>query len=327
MKKLRGVLAVIGGLLCLWYLTSQIRAHWADFAALDWGLATIAALVFAALLQAASFAFDAWYWTRLLKEFGVPADGRRGVSIFGISQFAKYLPGNVAQHLGRVGLAREAGWQTARVTLSLVVENGFALGTAALVAGASVAMPVADNVWSKQRLAGVVFLILAAWLVGTLTLQRLLARPPAKLRRLLGLEQDPEQGIKLRTRFLAGYCLVHLSGYAVMGCAFALLLRAMGDAWPARAWLLPAAVTVSWLAGFLVPGVPAGLGVREAALTAMLAPSLGVGLVISAAALWRLSHIIADLLMLGLGLALRERARPGVLPLDEAPGEDQKPEQ
>jgi hypothetical protein len=77
-----------------------------------------------------------------------------------------------------------------------------------------------------------------------------------------------------------------------------------------RAWLLPAAVTVGWLAGFLVPGVPAGLGVREAALTAMLGPSLGVGLVISAAALWRLSHMIADLLMFGLGLSLRDRV-PG----------------
>jgi hypothetical protein len=246
----------------------------------------------------------------LLREFEVPADGRRAISVFGISQFGKYLPGNVAQHLGRVGLAREAGWHTARVTLSLVVENGFALGTAAMVAGITFAMPVAETVWSKERLAAVVLVVIAAWLAGTLVLKRLLARPPAKLRRLLGLEDSAQQGIALRTRFLALYCLAHLAGYAVMGFAFALLLRAMGDGWPTRAWLLPAAVTVGWLAGFLVPGVPAGLGVREAALTAMLGPSLGVGLVISAAALWRLSHMIADLLMFGLGLSLRDRV-PG----------------
>jgi uncharacterized membrane protein YbhN (UPF0104 family) len=305
MKKLRGLLTLIGALLCLWYLAAQIGDNWAEFAALDFGAATISALMLATALQTAWVATEAWAWARLLQELGVSADARRGVSIFGVSQFAKYLPGNVLQHLGRIALARDAGWQTGRVTLSLFVENGFALGAAAVVVGLSALMPGATRLWSTERLAATILAAAAAWLLGTLLLQRLLARPPAKVRRLLGLDAQGS-GIQLGTRFLGGYFSIHLAGYAVMGVSFALLLRAIGGSWPAGIWMLPAAVTVGWLAGFLVPGAPAGLGVREAALTALLAPSLGAGLVLSAAALWRLSHMLTDLLVFGLGLSLRE---------------------
>jgi len=72
-------------------------------------------------------------------------------------------------------------------------------------------------------------------------------------------------------------------------------------------WKILAAVATSWLAGYLVPGAPAGLGVREATLTAILGSALGTATVVSAALIWRFPMLFADALVLAAGMRLRQK--------------------
>jgi len=295
-------IALVFGLVCVVYLVLQLRAHWPAIRKLDWTGATIAAFAICVVLQVVAMVFAAWCWGWTLRALDVPAPSRKVISIFCVSQFGKYLPGNVGQHVGRLALSREAGFQTGRVVVSMFLENAFAIGAGALIAAVGVMLMSLGGGWSLPRVALAIALAASSWLAGTWLLRYLLGKPPARLRAWLALERP----IQLPASLIAGYFVVHILSYVVMGLVLALLLHGMTGTWIASAWTLPVAVTISWLAGFLTPGAPAGLGVREAALTSILGETLDTSVVLSLALLSRLTMMLADVLALLLGLLLRE---------------------
>jgi hypothetical protein len=56
------------------------------------------------------------------------------------------------------------------------------------------------------------------------------------------------------------------------------------------------AFSLAWSAGFIVPGAPAGLGVREATLLATLGPMIGMGPAVTVAILHRLITAAIDVI-------------------------------
>ena len=64
------------------------------------------------------------------------------------------------------------------------------------------------------------------------------------------------------------------------------------------AWLC-----LAWMAGYLVPGAPGGLGVREAVLLLGLAPTVGEPSALAAALSYRMVTVVADAVCAGLGHA------------------------
>jgi uncharacterized membrane protein YbhN (UPF0104 family) len=82
------------------------------------------------------------------------------------------------------------------------------------------------------------------------------------------------------------------------GAAFLAVLRAVGDASPG----LVAATGVNaagWLVGFFAFFAPAGLGVREGGMAAMLAPLMPVDAAIVGVLLWRLVQLLVEAACLG----------------------------
>jgi hypothetical protein len=77
--------------------------------------------------------------------------------------------------------------------------------------------------------------------------------------------------------------------------------------------MMTSAFAAAWVAGLLVLPVPAGLGVREAALVYLLVPELGQEGAIAFALITRLLHVLSDA-MVALSLLgfARWRARQGV---------------
>jgi len=62
-------------------------------------------------------------WERILSICGESCRLSMAVMIFSVSQIGKYIPGNVAQHFGRVVLAKEQGLRVRSVIVSLVFET------------------------------------------------------------------------------------------------------------------------------------------------------------------------------------------------------------
>ena len=74
----------------------------------------------------------------------------------------------------------------------------------------------------------------------------------------------------------------------------------------ASAALLCAATAASWLAGFVVVGAPAGLGVREATFVALTGATLGEDHALLLIGLFRIVTFLGDTLFLAAGAAVCE---------------------
>ncbi len=286
-------------LLCLIYFGIEV-AHYSDSVTkIRWSSQLSVAMAGALVLQISSALLDAWSWGWFLRALKVPATTRQSLAIFGVAQFAKYLPGNVMQHVGRVVLAKRAGWHAERVTLSVLIENIFALGAGGLMALAGI-MVVGGKIEGSFRLFAAAVIVTVGWFVFSAIVRVMLTNPPAFLKKRLALDSP----LQISSPVFLFYFGVHVISFAVMGCTLAILLWGLAGSWPPGVWRVPAGVAVAWIAGYIIPGAPAGLGVREAVLTAFLAPHIEIGVVISAALLWRVVSLATDALLAGIGFSL-----------------------
>ena len=56
-------------------------------------------------------------------------------------------------------------------------------------------------------------------------------------------------------------------------------------------------VSISWLLGFIIPGAPAGLGVREYSLVLMLSTIMPISISISCSIIYRLLSLLSDVIL------------------------------
>jgi uncharacterized membrane protein YbhN (UPF0104 family) len=73
--------------------------------------------------------------------------------------------------------------------------------------------------------------------------------------------------------------------------------------------LLTTAFALAWVVGFVTPGAPAGLGVREAVLLLLLAHGMGAANASLLILTLRIATTLGDMLCFILGLAVMPRAR------------------
>jgi hypothetical protein len=297
-RRIWRAVALVVAVICIGHFAREVWRRWSEVSALAWSPRVAICFGISTLITLGSALLDAISWAWLLRGMRVPATDRQALGIFGVSQFAKYI-GNVGQHIGRVALTRRQGWQTGRVILSMVVENGFALGAGTLVVGSSLLAGLGGGEFS-DRAPLVLGLLLGGWVLGVLALRRLFIAPPAFARKLLQLNEP----IALRPGLLAAYLGTHIVSYGALGAGLAVCLWGVAGSLPEQAWKVPAAATASWLIGYLLPGAPAGIGVRETALHALLGNTVGADVVVAAALIWRASALLSDALLLGVGALL-----------------------
>ncbi|HEX2253326.1 MAG TPA: lysylphosphatidylglycerol synthase domain-containing protein, partial [Thermoanaerobaculia bacterium] len=138
---------------------------------------------------------------------------------------------------------------------------------------------------------------------------------PALLRRLSHLLQrlagrPREEVVAWRLRQLAPAAALAAAGWALHGVAGYFLVRSLAPVPPGALPAVALAFVAAWGAGFLAFVTPAGLGVREAALTVLLAPFLPRPLDALAAVLGRLSWVALELLGLAASALVATRSAP-----------------
>jgi len=224
------------------------------------------------------------------------------LTIWGQAQAGKYLPGNVGQYLGRAALARRYGIPLHQSALTLVFETTGLIVTAAACAllagtGMSLAAPWKIGLLAAAAVAAPFLLIhvLERWF-------------PEALHRRLGVARLPRPSVAALSGCLALYAV----GFVCWGLSFELLARGLFGAGSDLSWVrVVPAFALSWVAGFVTPGAPAGLGVREALLVGGTAPLYGPGTALAAALALRLVTVLGDGLafLAGFGLQARSNRR------------------
>lgn len=236
-------------------------------------------------------------WLRLT----VPKGTRRAfpvvLEIVLLSQAARYLPGNVGHLVGRVMLTRKhLGVSTARGSALLTIELLLSLAAAVLLSSAALPqLAVLAPAWLAQLLRNpwVVALSIAGAAIGVALAGKL-------AQRWFHLSLP-----SWRTIAVAGLC--YASSLIIGGISLWLVLDSSGNG-AIGVSLALLAYTTSWLAGFITPGAPSGLGVREFILVGLLAPTVGEPAALLAAALLRLCSVSADVVAFVAGLLLTRHA-------------------
>lgn len=261
----------------------------------------------------------AWMW--LLRALGQPVGFATTGPILAATQFGKYLPGNVAHHLGRVAMSKLRGLSVPRTLLSMGYETLFVL----LACSHASALTL---LWAPP--AALVDWPLAGWrgpLIVAVSLSALLVMVAAPhlagwlARRRSASETIDSQIPAIRPGWhVAGACyLVYALNFVLVGIglwlvALSLPTNAVGSVGPV---FFIGAFAASWVLGFLAPGAPAGLGVREALLAVWFGGVLGPADAVAVIVMLRIATTLGDLLNFAWGSAAIARQRPG--PVGQTP--------
>lgn len=188
-------------------------------------------------------------WWYILGFLRVEVSRNWAVKIYGISQLAKYVPGNIFQFAGRqaLGLAADVpGWVLAKSVfweLALISVAG-AIFACLTVPGVLPGLSV--------NIAGFVFLAIVF---------------------LTGLFIRRFWGASAVKAFVSHVLFLTVSGLVFVGTL--VVVADKGHITVQLAILYGGAYIVAWLAGLLTPGAPAGVGVREIVLLFLLGTVVG----------------------------------------------------
>lgn len=215
------------------------------------------------------------------------------VLCYAITQFGKYLPGSVAQYVGRHVMLKRWGLSHAALVFCAIAEAGL-LVAAALIWGASLINHIVPALSWIVVLCAVPLMVLACGWAFAIA-QR---RAP----RWLG------QMAPLAPAWLIPAMLLYLLFFALMAWTL-MLVASPFDAVQGGYGLLAAVAALSWAAGYLVVGAPAGLGVREAVFVMLLKGHLPEEEVLLLVAGFRMATFGGDLLAFLVGLPFMARLR------------------
>jgi glycosyltransferase 2 family protein len=258
-------------------------------------------------------------WTEVIADLGSPLPLSAAVRVMSVVQLAKYLPGAVWAFAAQLELSSEYRVPRHRSATAAVISISLTFFLALAIA--AVVLPLASaaaalQYWWVLAIAPVIAVCLSPPVLGRLLDRALI------LARRQPLERRPSlRGI---ARALGWAAL----GWLLWGLQAWLLIR---DLTGLEARALPVAIggyALAWAAGTIIVVAPGGLGARELALIAVLAPVMPRGEALAVALVTRATMTFADLAWGGAGRAVRRWA-PGAAPLPEparaGPGQQPEP--
>jgi uncharacterized membrane protein YbhN (UPF0104 family) len=236
-------------------------------------------------------------WRSLLADLGSPLPLTDAAKVFFVGQLGKYIPGSLWPVLAQMEMGKDLGVPRPRSAAAFFLTYPIYLVSGLSVAVVTLPAFAGDSVgrfaWVLLLLPVLVVGLHPRIVNGVLGFGlRLLKRPP--------LERPLTRRGVLTS---AGWAF---AGWAAYGVHLALIVAGLGATGPRALVLSLGAFALAWCLGFIVIVAPAGVGVREVAMVAALAPVLDGGSTFAAALCSRLVVSAGDLMCAGLaGLAAR----------------------
>ena len=295
------LVALIGWLVWRSLAPELARVTLNDF--LQWK-PSAAPLLLSLLLLLAMYAAHALLWRRISTDLHAPrASLRTTFRVYFLASLGRYVPGKVWQLAGLAVLAQRAGLPPG-TSMAAAVFAQFAFLTTGLVLLA-VLLPGYAEFWPALIAAiAIAVAALGAYLIAATPLGHRV-RNAVLQRAGVGrakLETAFSIADRVRVRDAVRWELLYAFTWLVLGAAFALFVGAFV---PAASSLSDArfhagVVAASYLAGYVVMIVPAGAGVRELTMSALLAqhPAIPASAAVLIAVASRVWFTVAELLPL-----------------------------
>lgn len=255
----------------------------------------IIAMAAAAFLYAMCTPVSGWAWHILLRGMGVTWKPGALSAIMGVTQLAKYVPGNIGQHLGRTALSLAKGMSVGAYTGSVLIETILAM-LAGLFVGIffSLLSPfsVSKIIFEYRAILGVMAIVLAVcafalpWVIHK---AKSLVRCRVFFAKWIKAELIIPDLNNIGLAFI-GYCM----NFLLIGLGLWLISLVVGDNVKIDFFYLTAVFALSWLLGFITPGAPAGIGVREGIMVLFLSGLAAADIVLLMVAAMRIATIAGD---------------------------------
>lgn len=261
------------------FVISQLASYAADLGDFRPNIKQLFVLTMLSLAYGASNVALAAAWRDLLEHCGSASRTRWAVRVFGVTQLAKYIPGNFFHLASRQTIGMHDGHEAMPLLKSAVWEFG-AIVSSAVVFGVWLTPLLLANV--SYTYAGVVFV--AALLTVSVSAHRYFSS--LVMRAVL---------------WYVGFLL--LSGLLF----FATLQLLLPET--SLVYALPGicgAYIIAWLLGAITPGAPAGIGIREVVMFALLQSIVGQTELLLAIVLSRAITAGGDVLFYFYALSMRE---------------------
>ncbi len=242
----------------------------------DWLIITVLAVIYG--LSSFMLAFA---WRNLLEHHGVKSDRQTAVRIYGISQLARYVPGNIFHLAGRQAMGLAKGLPNWPLAKSSVWELGLISATGAIYGILAVPLLIS----SIPIEFAVVFFICV------------LSLALAGVRHYLDI--PTMRAVLYYAIFLC------ISGFIFVGA-----LGVVTSGGGIKGWQLlsvSGAYVFAWLAGLLTPGAPAGMGVRELVVLMLLGNIVDDADLLLAVVLSRIIIVCGDVIFFGAASFIRKR--------------------
>ena len=234
-------------------------------------------------------------------------DTREALCVYARANIGKYLPGNVMHYVERNLFAAKSGAPQSSVALSSIFEIGTQVAVALLLAflckGGTVGLLLDEIVPGWRNL---IFVALAAGAV--LFIIALTIAIKVFGSRLKKLFSGFRPSVFLLT--LIKTMLLYVSVMLIGGLLMAVMFAYMGM--PVTPHLLLQIVpgyVIAWVLGFVVPGAPGGIGVREFVLTVLLGFAAGGRFIVTVMVIHRLVNILGDFAAYLIQMALSRKAK------------------
>ena len=262
-NKLINIAGTLLSITAFWFIGSKILANWSMITSWPHQIPFLWVVFVAACAYAtASFSLS-FAWNLLLRFLGQSElDARLWHSIYARTQIAKYIPGNIFHFAGRHVLGKKAG-------ISHTVMVGATILEALGLVTAACAVSLIGFVSGSQEPNGTALWYL--WgLLTALSLPLLIIIALKYIRPLQMLNLSTRPFTKLLKPLFCAYFFYTLF-FLVSGGILLWLVGLVGEIQgPKMSGIVFSAYAASWIGGYVTPGSPAGLGVRESLIVMLL---------------------------------------------------------
>jgi uncharacterized membrane protein YbhN (UPF0104 family) len=279
------------GIVVLLAVGRHVGRTWADLQERGESLRVEPAwLVVAGLLYIVGLSAFGVFFSKILEASPSPVALAPALRAYVISHLGKYVPGKAMVVVMRVGMVVPHGARAVTAALATFYETFVMMAAGALIAVAGFGLGPSPVQPVPLALAGglaVAFLVAVDPLVFP-RVSRLVTMPFPKV--------GPGALPFFTRRLLAAGLAWSAAGWVLLGLSQVAVVRALtpGGVAPGLWPLVTASVALATAAGFVVPVLPGGLGVREGVLMTTLAPALGDDRSVIAALALRLTWVLAE---------------------------------
>lgn len=298
LQRLKTVITVLGRILAVLCIVFLIYSLYKID--MDWSYFTHPYIIFLDILGLSLLVvlysyINAYIWKVYLDFFsGVHNPTYEVIIIYLKSNIAKYLPGNVIQYVGRNVLGKKLGIGQKNIVMATVAELvSLTCGNIifALVMSLQNTKSVVGRLWAEHNLKKSISVITVLIIAIIIICVFYLAKNDfgRKIKNYI-TRDNIKKVVRLFWNVFILYNIVFVVSALILWEIFYILNADIGFANVASANAL------SWLAGYIVPGAPGGIGIREVVLVWLLEAECLSELVMLSAVLLRICVILGDFL-------------------------------